>query len=77
MGVGKVLGGLAGGLAGLVLPGLFSKPKPQKAPLQAPPQAQRSSVINDELASRRGSTANQRSSGPQENARGKKTQLGG
>lgn len=66
-----------GGLAGLVLPGLLSKPKPPKAPLQAPPRAERTSLVNDALAGRRGTRANQRSSGQQEAAGGKKTKLGG
>ena len=67
----------AGGLVGALVPGLLKKPKPEKAPLQAPPQAQRSSLVNDALASRTGSNANRRSRGSQEASGGKKTKLGG
>lgn len=71
-----VVKSVIGGLAGAFLPGLFKKPKPPKAPLQAPPQASRSSLVNDALAGRQGSRSNRRSSGPQEASGGKKTSLG-
>lgn len=72
-----VVAKLAGGLVGALIPGLLDKPKPPKAPLAPPPQANRSSLVNDALASRRGSRANRRSSGPAEAGGGLKSKLGG
>ena len=60
----------------LAVAGVFDKPKPPKAPLQAPPQASRGSVVNDALAERTGTRANRRSRGSQEARGGKKTSLG-
>lgn len=72
-----VIAKVAGGIAGALLPGIFNKPKPPKAPLQAPPRAARDSLVSDALARRRGSSANKRSSGQQEASGGKKTKMGG